>query len=270
MTKEKTMLNIWNDKPLGYNEEYDCGQNINKPELEEFVIYDGKKHSCVLILPGGGYDHLADHEGANVAKRLNEKGISAFVLYYRIAPYAHPIQLWDSKRAMRYIRYNADRYNIYADKIGIMGFSAGAHLAGLTTEFYDKYDYEAIDGADALSARPDALCLCYPVISLTKPVSHFRSGDNLCMGSEELKYDFSLENSVREDMPPVFIWHTVGDKGVDCRNSIEMASALKEKGCVFELHIFPDGKHGIDLAEGIRGTEQWFSLYCNWLERIGF
>ncbi len=270
MIKEKAMLNIWINKPLGDNEAYNDGQNINKPELEEFVINNGKKHSCVLILPGGGYDHLANHEGANVAKKLNEKGISAFVLYYRVAPYAHPVQLWDSKRAMRYIRYNADKYNIYADKIGIMGFSAGAHLAGLTAEFYDKYDHEATDDIDAVSAKPDALCLCYPVVSLTKPISHFRSGDNLCRGSEDIKIDFSLENSVREDMPPTFIWHTVGDKSVDCRNSLEMASALKEKNCVFELHIFPDGKHGSDLAEGIKGTEQWFSLYCNWLERIGF
>ena len=107
------MINIWNGTPLGYKAEYENQNNVNKPELEEFVIKDGKLHSCFLIIPGGGYDHLSDHEGANIAKKLNEIGISAFVLYYRVAPYSHPIYLWDSKRAMRYIRYNAKKYNRY-------------------------------------------------------------------------------------------------------------------------------------------------------------
>lgn len=264
------MINIWENEPLGYNADYTNEHNINKPELEEFVIKDGKKHSCFLILPGGGYDHLSDHEGANVAKRLNEEGISAFVLYYRVAPYAHPIQLWDSKRAMRYIRYNAEKYNIDPDKIGIMGFSAGGHLAAMTTENYDSFEYMETDEIDTVSAKPDALGMCYPVVSLTKPVSHFRSGDNICGEDAELKERLSLENSVREDMPPVFIWHTFEDKSVDCRNSLEMGKSLKEKGCSFEMHIFPKGKHGLDLAEGIEGTDQWFKLYINWLERINF
>ncbi len=264
------MINIWNGTPLGYNEEYQNQHNINKPELEEFVIKDGKLHSCFLIIPGGGYDHLSDHEGANIAKKLNEIGISAFVLYYRVAPYSHPIYLWDSKRAMRYIRYNAKKYNIIEDKIGIMGFSAGGHLSAITAEHYDHYEYEPIDNIDKVSAKPNALGMCYPVVTVSTEIGHKRSGDNISGGNDDLRKPLSAEYSVREDMPPVFIWHTFEDKSVDCRNSLEMGMALKEKGCSFEMHIFPNGKHGLDLAEGVEGTDQWFGLYCNWLKRIGF
>ncbi len=264
------MINIWNKTPLGYNKEYDNEYNTNRPELEEFAIRDGKRHSCFLILPGGGYDHLSNHEGANVAKRLNEKGISAFVLYYRVKPYAHPVYLWDVKRAMRYIRYNADRYGIEPNKIGIMGFSAGGHLGCLCAEHYDSFEHEPTDDTDNVSARPDLLCMCYPVVSITKSISHARSGDNMCGGNNHVRELLSCELNVREDMPHTFIWHTFEDKSVDCRNSLEFASAMKEKEQYFELHIFPEGKHGLDIAEGIKGTEQWFSLFCNWLKREDF
>ncbi len=262
------MINIWNGTPLGYNAEYDNETNINKPELEEFVINDGKRHSCFLILPGGGYDHLSDHEGANVAKMLNEKGISAFVLYYRVAPYSHPIYLWDSKRAMRYIRYNADKYNIDENKIGVMGFSAGGHLACITAENYDRFEYEAVDEIDTVSAAPNALCMCYPVVSISKEISHMRSGDNMCGDNAQLRSLLSCENSVREDMPPVFVWHTVQDKSVDCRNSLEMGMALKEKNIPFELHIFNDGKHGLDMAREVPGTCRWVELFVDWIGRV--
>ena len=264
------MTDIWMGSTRGYCAEYDKDENKGMPKLEEFVINDGRKHSCFLIIPGGGYDHLSGHEGANVAERLNEMGISAFVLYYRVAPYSHPVYLWDAKRAMRYIRYNADKFNIYADKIGVMGFSAGGHLACISAEHYDEYEYEAVDEADNVTARPDALCMCYPVVSVSKEISHKRSGENLCGSDDELKYSLSGENYIRDDMPPVFIWHTFEDKSVDCRNSLEMGMAMKEKGKAFEMHIFPEGKHGLDLAEGVRGAEQWFGLFCNWIERIGF
>ncbi len=264
------MINVWNGIPEGYNSEYDNEHNINMPQLEEFAINDGKVHSCVLIFPGGGYDHLADHEGANVALELNKKGVSAFVFYYRVAPYTHPIYIYDVKRAIRYIRYNAQKYNINPDKIGVMGFSAGGHLASVLAEHYDHYEYKYRDEIDNISARPDSLCMCYPVVSITKPILHVRTSNNISGGNEEVKKALSSELSVRKDMPPTFIWHTFEDKSVDCRNSLEMAMALKEKNCNFELHIFPEGKHGLDLANGIPGTEQWFNLYTDWLKRIGF
>lgn len=264
------MINVWNGTPIGYNKDYDNEHNKNMPQLEEFIVKDGKKHSCFIIFPGGGYDHMSDHEGANVAEELNKYGISAFVFYYRVAPYAHPIYIYDVKRAIRYVRYNAEKYNIDADKIGVMGFSAGGHLASVLAEHYDHYEYDAIDEIDSVSARPNALGMCYPVVSIVKNIKHQRSSDNISGGDEEARLALSSELSVREDMPPTFIWHTFEDKSVDCRNSLEMAMALKKKGCSFELHIFPEGKHGLDLAKDIDGTNQWFALYINWLKRIGF
>ena len=264
------MINIWNGTPLGYNKSFENSHNENKPELEEFVIMDGKKHRCFLILPGGGYDHLSDHEGAIVAKRLNDVGISAYVLYYRVAPYSHPTYINDVRRAFKYIRYNAEKNNILEDKIGVMGFSAGGHLAGVLAEHYDHYEYEPMDDIDRVSGKPNALGLCYPVVTISKEIAHQRSAYNMAGNDENLRKELSLELSVREDMPPTFIWHTFEDKSVDCRNSIEMAKALKDKECSFEFHLFPNGKHGLDLAEGIEGTSQWFSLYLNWLKRIDF
>ncbi|MGN1318199.1 MAG: alpha/beta hydrolase [Lachnospirales bacterium] len=264
------MINVWNGTPLGYNKDFDNEHNKGLPLLEEFPIYDKKKHSAILIFPGGGYDHLSDHEGANVAKELNKKGISAFVFYYRVAPYTHPTYIFDAKRAIRYIRYNAEKYNIDPNKIGVMGFSAGGHLASVLALHYDHYEYDKIDDIDDVLAKPDSLCLCYPVISITKDIKHQRTSDNISGKDENIKKALSSELCARGDMPPTFMWHTFEDMSVDCRNSLEMAMAMKEKNASFELHIFPKGKHGLDLAIDVEGTDQWFSLYLNWLKRIGF
>ncbi len=264
------MIDIWNGKIAGYKKEYDNEHNLNKPVLEECVIKDGKKHSCFLILPGGGYDHLSNHEGENVAKRLNEMGISAFVLYYRVAPYMHPTYLWDVKRAIRYIKHNAEKYNIDTEHIGIMGFSAGGHLACMATQHFDKFEYEKIDELDDIKANVNALCMCYPVVSITKEIRHDRTAINLTSGDKELLESLSCELNVREDMPPTFLWHTFEDKSVDCRNSLEMGMALKEKNIPFELHIFPEGKHGLDIAENIKGAEKWTELFEIWISRFGF
>jgi acetyl esterase/lipase len=263
-------IKIWNETPKGYKREYDKDANDALPYMEEFVINDGKKHSCFIVLPGGGYDHLADHEGAPFAKALNKLGISCFVLHYRVAPYLHPIYLYDVKRAVRYVRYNAEKYNIIEDKIGIMGFSAGAHLSCLCAQNFDKFEYQPEDDVDKVSARPDALCLCYPVISVTKDIQHERSGKNLCGDDEEIRKALSCELNVREDMPPTFIWHTFEDKSVDCRNSVELAMALKEKNVKFELHIFPDGRHGLGFADEVEGTNKWFGLFTDWLKRLEY
>lgn len=263
-------INIWKGTPLGYNKEFD-ETNKGLPYIDEFVINDGKKHPCILIIPGGGYDHLSDHEGANVAEELNKNGVSAFVLYYRIAPYRHPVYLYDVKRAMRYIRYNAERYNIISDKIGVMGFSAGGHLACICAENAGKFQYEPIDEIDAVSDRPDILCMCYPVVTITNEnIFHKRSGDNIAGDNNEVRQALSAELAVPENMPPTFIWHTFEDASVDCRNSLDFCSAMKAKGNKFELHIFPNGRHGLDFAKGIYGTDQWFELFLNWAKGQNF
>lgn len=262
-------IKLWENIPL-YNESYTNAHNEGCPTMDSYVIEDGKVHSCFVICPGGGYSHRSDHESGNVAEELNRAGISAFVLNYRVAPYTHPVELADAKRAVRYVRYYAAKFNIDPDKIGIMGFSAGGHLACIEAEYYDKYELERTDEIDSVSAKPNLVCLCYPVITAGKGISHNRSMECLLGGKTEFIEDMSCEDNIRGDMSPVFLWHTFEDKSVDCRNSLVMATKLKENGIPCEMHLFPDGRHGSDLAKGIEGTEQWFSLFVNWLKRNGF
>ncbi len=235
-------------------------------KLNEFIINDGKIHPCFIICPGGGYNHLSNHEGANVAEKLNSRDISCFVLEY---DFTFPSPLYDIKRAVRLVRFNASKYNIDPSRVGVMGFSAGGHLAGMCSEFFDSFEKNPIDDADRMSARPDITVLCYPVITLSKDYGH--TGSRIMLGEHtELAETLSLENSVREDMPPVFIWHTFEDKSVSYINSIEMAKALKDKNVPCELHIFPYGRHGSDLAENIPGTCQWTTLLIDFLKRQSF
>lgn len=262
-------IKLWDNIPL-YNEDYNNEHNENCPSIDTFFIEDGSRHSCFVICPGGGYSHRADHEGANIAEELNKVGVSAVVLNYRVAPYVHPVELADAKRAVRYVRYYADKFNIDADKIGIMGFSAGGHLACTEAEYYDAFELDVVDEIDKVSAKPNLLGLCYPVITAGKEISHSGSMDYLLGGKEDYMADMSCEDNIREDMPPVFLWHTFADASVDCRNSLVMASKLKENNIPCELHLFPNGRHGSDLAIGIEGTEQWFALFINWLKRNNF
>lgn len=263
-------IKLWDkDIPL-YESKKTNEHNENCPTMDSYIINDGKVHSCMIICPGGGYDHRAQHEGEPVALRLNEIGINAFVLNYRVAPYTFPVPLADAKRAVRYVRYHADKFNTDPNKIGIMGFSAGGHLACIEAEYYDKFELDAVDEIDKVSARPNLLGLCYPVITAGKEISHHGSVEHLLGNKDEYTEDMSCEENLREDMPPVFMWHAFNDGSVDCRNSLVMFANLKIKGIVSELHIFPDGKHGKGLADDYEGTNQWFSLYANWLKRNDF
>lgn len=267
------MINIYGDTVPLYNIEFDNEHNINCPNLENYIIDDGKVHACIIICPGGGYDHRSNKEGANIAKKLNEAGVSAVVLNYRVYPYVYPVGLNDAKRAIRFLRYNCEKFNIDSNKIGIMGFSAGGHLAVSVAEFYDKFDYKVADDIDKISARPDLVGLCYPVINFDKEYSHMRSVGNLFgeqVRKTELVEIMCCDKSVRDDMPSTFVWHTFEDVKVDCRNSIDLVLAMKEKGIDIECHLFQDGGHGLNLAEDIEGTKQWFCLFVNWLKRKKF
>ncbi len=235
-------------------------------KLKNFIIDDGAVHPCFVVCPGGGYDHLSNHEGDNVAEELNRYGISAFVLEY---DFVFPSPLRDIKTAVRHLRGNAEKYGIYPDRIGVMGFSAGGHLAGMCAEHFDSFEDETNPTGDTVSARPDICVLAYPVVTLSKSYGHIGSrkmlGDRL-----ELGRMLSLEESVRSDMPPVFIWHTAEDKSVPFKNSLALAEALKAKDVPFELHIFPNGRHGSDLAKNIPGTCLWTKLLMDFLMRQNF
>ena len=145
-----------------------------------------------------------------------------------------------------------------------MGFSAGGHLACICAENVGKFEYEPIDDVDKVSSRPDILCLCYPVVTISKEIAHKRSGDNMAGNDMEARKALSCELAVPDNMPPTFVWHTFEDKSGDCRNSLEVGIAMKEKGIPFEMHIFQKGRHGLDFANGVEGTEKWFELFLTW------
>lgn len=265
---------LWEkEKVPFYNEEYLDGFI---PSMEPYIA--DKAKSCVIVCPGGGYCHKSMmHEGDQVARWLNTIGVSAFVLDYRHAPYKHPVPVTDAKRAVRYARYLSKEYDYDSDKIGILGFSAGGHLAGSAGTFKGDFGYAPQDDIDAESARPDFMVLCYPVVSCIE-YAHRGSFENL---SDDLSANaaakLSIDKNVDADTPPTFIFHTSGDVSVPVENSLLMAAALSRYKVPFEIHTFNlYGYHGVGLAHGVEPTkyyphtDMWSDNLKNWLESMGY
>lgn len=244
----------------------------NKPNITPFIVQSSKPSSAIIICPGGGYTCKADHEGNPIAKWLNSMGISAFVLDYRVFPYLHPAPLLDVQRAIRYVRYNHQEFNINPDKIGILGFSAGGHLAASASVHFDAgKTSKDCDEIDKVSCRPYISVLCYPVITLGK-YTHEGSKYSL-LGenpSQELIDYMSAEKQVCENTPPAFIWHTAPDDCVPFKNSLLYAEALQAKGIPFEMHIFPRGGHGLGLRDDIPYVQRWAKLCEDWFREEHF
>jgi acetyl esterase/lipase len=208
--------------------------------------------AAVLICPGGGYGHLAAHEGEDYALFLNTLGIAGFVLQYRLGPhgYRHPAMLQDATRGMRTIRANAEKWNIDKNKIGVMGSSAGGHLASTLLTHYDAGNPDSSDVTERESSRPDLGILCYAVISMGEN-GHAGSRQNL-LGENpppELIKVLSNELQVTAQTPPCFVWHTWEDKGVKLENSLEFAAALQRHNVPFDFHVYQKGRHGLGLAD---------------------
>ena len=240
----------------------------NDPTEPTVDIYLAPKETAcgtaVVVLPGGGYGNLAmDHEGKQVAEFFNSHGIAAFVTRYRHAKrYQHPIPMQDAQRAIRYVRVNAERFGIKPDRIGVMGFSAGGHLAAtVSTQF------ETVDG---VSSRPDFSILCYPVISFVE-FTHAGSRKNLLGENPDpaLVKRMSAELSVTKETPPAFLFHTDADAGVPSENSILYYRALRENKIPAELHIYRPGKHGLGLAKDHPQLNTWGTLLINWMTGMG-
>ncbi len=261
---EKQQFKLWEGEAPYYNAEY--GQP--EPTLTWYPAKDTENRSCVIVFPGGGYAGRSDPlEGGDITGMLNDNGYHAFVLNYRIAPYKHPTELSDAQRAVRFVRYNADRFGIDKDKICVLGFSAGGHLAITCSEHFDYGDPSG-DEIDRVSSRPDGSVFCYPVGTLVGEYTNVGSREKLLgkeEGESELAHKLSGQLSVRDDMPPAFIWHTFGDTAVPVQNSLMLADAMRKKNIPVEMHIFPEGPHGLGLARSIPHTAQWTGLLCNWL-----
>lgn len=243
----------------------------DKPTLVPYLVEGDQPSAAVIVCPGGGYARRADHEGEPVALWLNSLGISAFVLHYRVAPYKHPNPLMDAGRAIRTVRSRAQEWNIDAGRVGILGFSAGGHLASSAGTHYDNGQPDAEDVIERESSRPDLLILCYPVISFAA-FTHSGSKQNLLgeAPDAELVELMSSEQQVTEQTPPAFLWHTADDAAVPVENSQLFASALSRNKVPYELHVFESGRHGLGLAAEQPGVRMWTELCADWLKRQGF
>ena len=230
--------------------------------------------AAMVICPGGGYGGLAAHEGEGYARWLSGHGIAGFVLKYRLGShgYRHPVMLQDAARAVRLVRTKAGDWGIDPKRIGIMGSSAGGHLASTLLTHFDAGDPNASDPVDRQSSRPDVGILCYAVITMG-PNTHGGSRQNL-LGSNpspELIELLSNESQVTDQTPPCFIWHTWEDNAVKVENSLEFAAALRRHHVPFDLHIYTKGRHGL----GLDGTEEekmhpWSKDCLFWLKVQGF
>ncbi len=224
---------------------------------------------AMVILPGGGYGGLAPHEGKGYADWLVTNGISCFVVKYRLGSqgYHHPRMLEDAARAVRLVRARAGEWKIDAKHIGIMGSSAGGHLASTLLTHFDSGKPDATDPVERQSSRPDCGILCYPVISMG-PNTHGGSKNNL-LGKDpdpELVKLLSNELQVTKETPPCFIWHTWEDKAVKVENSLDFAAALQKAGVPFDLHVYQKGAHGIGLGK----NHPWAQDCVFWLRVQGF
>ncbi|AUC22881.1 MULTISPECIES: alpha/beta hydrolase [Polaribacter] len=251
---------------------------VKKPTLE---IYAPSKRNAtdkaVLIYPGGGYTMLAyDWEGTEIAKWFNSKGITAFVLKYRLpnsksqkTPNEAPLQ--DAQRAMRWVRFNADKFGINPNKIGVIGFSAGGHLASTLGTQFDTDNNFKEESIDTISARPDFMALIYPVITMKDDYTHKGSRNQLIgkTPTKELIEQYSNELQVTENTPPTFLVHSSNDNAVPVENSIQFYKALNDKKVKVEMHIYPYGGHGFSLAINQKGyLHTWLDRLDDWLKTM--
>lgn len=250
---------------------------VQEPTIE--VYLPAKKNAtrqAMLIFPGGGYGILAyDWEGTDIAKFLNGKGVAGIVVKYRLPSDKSQTEKWnvpliDAQRAMRLVRHNAPDFHINPDKIGIIGFSAGGHLASTLGTHYEENVYEPVDGADIKSARPDFMALVYPVITFTQSTKHSGSEKNL-LGENpdsDLKKRFSNELQVTAETPPTLLVHATDDPGVPVENSLLFFGALKGKEVPATMHIYPKGGHGFSLARNDPHLRSWTERLFEWMEHL--
>ena len=247
--------------------------NVRNPGVGVFRSTLGSApRAAVVVCPGGGYSHLAIvKEGYEVARWLNSLGIDAYVLKYRLKEFGYPAPLEDAALAIRFLRAGAKERGIDPGRIGILGFSAGGHTAGMATTLFDSPDALTGGPLDAVSARPDFSVLAYPVITMEDPFTHKGSRTNLLgndPGPEKIR-ELSLENRVPIDTPPVFLFHSADDRTVPVENSLHFAEAMARSDRPFVLHVFASAPHGIGMRPGFGPASDWPMLLGAWLREQG-
>ncbi len=234
-------------------------------------------HSAVIVMPGGGYYHLAiEKEGGEEARWLNEHGVTAFVLEYRLGPRYHfPSPMLDGARAMRYVRSHAAELGVAKDRIGLWGFSAGGHLAGYLAAVNDNGAAGADDPIDRVSDRPDFAIVSYGRFSMDNAIPRKTNMEGL-LGDHPTKAmldSVSVVKLVTKNTPPCFIFATTADQTVSPVNATALYDALKQEGVPVELHIFERGQHGVGMAQNVKGMPElaiYPTLLANWMEMHGW
>ncbi len=252
---------LWSEAVPAYIDGAECPNNVTA-----YVHAEGI-HPAVVVFPGGSYCGRAPHEGGDVAEFYYKNGFNAFVVDYRVAPNRHPAPIMDAQRAIKLVRLHAKEWGVDVNKVFVVGFSAGGHLAGCTATMADFC--RVGDALDNINPRPNGAVLCYPVISSDPAIAHPGSFNNL-LGEqvEELRGAFSVDANVGEDTCPCFLFHTMEDAVVPVQNTFRMLEALRTHNIPTEAYITQYGSHGIGLAKGLDGCEQWPALSLDWLRRL--
>ena len=287
LLSQNFILPLWEGDPPNYRESGEMMKSdttnivrlslVQHPDIAVFLpSKSNATGEAVVICPGGGYHILAyDWEGSDIARWFSSRGIAAVVLKYRlpvsksnIVPHKTP--LIDAQRAFRMVRFYAESWNIDPGKIGIMGFSAGGHLASTLSTHFDNGDQSNADPVEKMSCRPDFSILVYPVISFTETFRH--SGSRAALLGEdpdpELVRYYSNEQQVTADTPPAILIHSGDDEGVPVQNSLAYYKALLKNGIPAEMHVYPYGRHGYSLAIGRGHLATWPDRVLEWIGYI--
>ena len=252
---------LWNEKAPGAETEV--------PRIDHYSPEKKRGNAAVLIFPGGAYAMRAPYEGGDCALFINSLGLEAFVVHYRVKPAKFPDPFLDARRAVRFVRANAEKFGIDPDRILVLGFSAGGHLAAITATYKEALAGEGVDALDAVSAMPNGQILCYPVISTDDAIIEKYSFTCLLGEDYDKRAAYDAASLVGTDTPRAFIWHTSEDELVDVENSYRYATALRHHRVPAELHVFPFGRHGLGLAEDAPHVAKWKALLENWLALYG-
>lgn len=243
------------------------------PQITPYLLTGKGPFPVMIVCPGGGYVRHADHEGEPVAQWLNRIGISAIVLHYRVAPHRYPEALHDAQMTIQMTRHNQEKWNIDPNRVGIMGFSAGGHVAASAGIDYKNEDKSAEEPIYHHSSRPDLMVLGYPVITMGMPL-YVHEGSKLNLLGKQaglsLVRKLSLEKQVTADTPPTFLWHTADDSSVPVENSMMFARSLGKYKIPYALHIFESGKHGLGLAKDHPAAKEWTKICETWLKKRKF
>lgn len=254
-------MDLWNALPSGYE---------FMPTIEYYQTERKLTDAVFVVFPGGGYSHLSKHEGEGYAKLFNTWGADAFVVKYSVAPTHFPAQINDARRAIQFVREHAEEYAVDYNKIIAVGSSAGGHLTAMLSTYTDITMHSEDNQLSKTNFVPNYQVLCYPVIDLVHDdILNYGSKENL-LGSavdHDLPFRLSPQLECDENTPPAFIWHNEDDVTVNVFNSINYAKSLIKHGVPVELHMFPNGGHGIGIASGMH-SGQWTSLLFNWLNEM--